>query len=243
MNLQKYLQTNKASYFWIYNSWIGKLVLIKNSQKELIGLYYYDCFKLKYLQPLEENKKVFLEIIKQLDLYFAGIPIKFKNINSKQGSVFQNKIYSALLKSEYAKTYSYKQLAQLIGSPKAYRAAGSACKNNNIAIIIACHRIIKADFKIGLYAHDNRLKLRLIQHEKMSLLLSFVKQLTKKKNQLIDYSEFLSLLQKENLNFKNYEELKMCLKNCDKFEKAYPLYLALKKKWTSFIFEKNRNRI
>ena len=44
---------------------------------------------------------------------------------------------------------SYKQLAQGIGNESAQRAVANACGKNNIALLVPCHRVIRADGKVG----------------------------------------------------------------------------------------------
>ena len=68
----------------------------------------------------------------------------------------------------YGKTVSYGQLAQMCGSSAgASRAVGQAMKNNHVALIIPCHRVIKSDGKSGNYSggKKNSVKVWLLQHE------------------------------------------------------------------------------
>ena len=51
----------------------------------------------------------------------------------------------------YGAVISYTEFAKFAGKPKAARAAGSICSSNPIPIIYPCHRIIRADGKLGNY--------------------------------------------------------------------------------------------
>jgi methylated-DNA-[protein]-cysteine S-methyltransferase len=63
------------------------------------------------------------------------------------------------------KVISYSQLAEKAGSPKAVRAAGSACAKNAIVLVVPCHRIIKTGGDLGNYAYGVNKKLWLLRHE------------------------------------------------------------------------------
>ena len=79
----------------------------------------------------------------------------------------------------FGQTVTYKDFATMAGSPKASRAAGSACARNPIPLIIPCHRVTRHDGSLGNFgairhmnAKDPRnlsIKRALIDHEaKMS---------------------------------------------------------------------------
>ncbi len=70
-----------------------------------------------------------------------------------QGTAFQESIWQALRRIPAGETRSYGELAAAIGKPGAVRAAGTACGANNVAIVIPCHRVSRADGSIGGYAY------------------------------------------------------------------------------------------
>jgi methylated-DNA-[protein]-cysteine S-methyltransferase len=67
-------------------------------------------------------------------------------------SDFERDVLEAALAVPYGQTVTYSDLARRIGRPKAARAVGNALRRNPIAIIIPCHRIIRADGSPGGYA-------------------------------------------------------------------------------------------
>lgn len=86
--------------------------------------------------------------------YFAGeldallqLPIKLK-----QGTDFQRQVWLSLRHIPAGHTYSYRQLAQAIGRPKAMRAVGQALSKNPLSIILPCHRVILQSGGLGGYA-------------------------------------------------------------------------------------------
>jgi len=61
---------------------------------------------------------------------------------------FADKCYSILKKVPEGKVTTYKELANALNT-KAYRAVGSAMKNNPYAPEVPCHRVVKSDGSIG----------------------------------------------------------------------------------------------
>ena len=59
---------------------------------------------------------------------------------------FQKKVLIATMSIKSGETRSYKQIAEQIGSPNAYRAVGSALKKNPLTVEIPCHASVKLSF-------------------------------------------------------------------------------------------------
>ncbi len=68
-----------------------------------------------------------------------------------KGTNFQMKVWEALINTQPSQQLSYSQVSQLIDSPKASRAVGTALANNTIGYLIPCHRVIKNNGEIGNY--------------------------------------------------------------------------------------------
>jgi methylated-DNA-[protein]-cysteine S-methyltransferase len=102
---------------------------------------------------------------KQLNEYFSGKRKSFDLSLSLDGTEFQKKVWNALMQIPYGETRSYKEVAEMIGSPKAHRAVGAAVKNNPIPIIIPCHRVIRSNGDIGEYSGGFDIKRKLLQLE------------------------------------------------------------------------------
>ncbi len=128
--------------------------------------------KLKFLVPDRELKNnppdpspLIAKAFAELDDYFLGRLKKFTIPLNPKGTVFQKKVWSALLKIEYGKTQSYKDIAIKIGNSKAVRAVGMANNKNPIAIIIPCHRVVGSNGKLVGYAGGLDLKEKLLNLE------------------------------------------------------------------------------
>ena len=103
---------------------------------------------------------------KQLKEYFCGKRRAFDLPIEPNGTEFQLKVWNALCQIPYGETRSYKEIAELIGSPKASRAVGGANNKNPIMIIIPCHRVIVADGSLIGYAGGIDTKEKLLELEK-----------------------------------------------------------------------------
>ena len=68
-----------------------------------------------------------------------------------RGTNFQIKVWEALLRIPAGSVVSYKDIAVLIGMPKASRAVGHAVGKNPIPVIIPCHRVIRNGGEFGDY--------------------------------------------------------------------------------------------
>ena len=90
----------------------------------------------------------------------------FSNLNVEQaGGEFSQSCWRAMRTIPYGEVITYRELASMAQSPKAVRAAGSACANNLIAPYVPCHRIVKSGGALGNYGFGSELKYELLVHE------------------------------------------------------------------------------
>ena len=102
----------------------------------------------------------------QLDEYFQGKRTTFSLPFKLTGTPFQLAVWKELQNIPYGQTTSYKEIAQKINKPKAYRAVGMANNKNPLHIIIPCHRVIGSNGKLIGYAGGLKLKNYLLELEK-----------------------------------------------------------------------------
>lgn len=81
----------------------------------------------------------------------------------KTGS-FKKRVLNIVSKIPKGKTLSYKQVAELAGSLRAYRAVGSIL-NRNHNKNIPCHRVIKNNGEYGGYNKGEQEKKRILNKE------------------------------------------------------------------------------
>lgn len=65
---------------------------------------------------------------------------------------FQQLVWNEIEKIPYGETRSYKDIAVLIGKPRAARAVANACAKNPIPIKRPCHRVICSNGQLGGYS-------------------------------------------------------------------------------------------
>ena len=101
--------------------------------------------------------------------YFDGDTSAINGIKvSQPGGSFSQSAWKSMRKVRPGKVISYAQLAENSGSPKAVRAAGSACAKNAIFLVVPCHRIVKTGGALGNYAYGIDKKEWLLRHEGLS---------------------------------------------------------------------------
>ncbi len=82
-----------------------------------------------------------------------------------RGTAFQVEVWRYLTTVPAGQVISYAELACAVGRPGAARAAGSACAANRIAVMIPCHRVLRADGSLGGYRWGVERKRALIEAE------------------------------------------------------------------------------
>jgi len=91
---------------------------------------------------------------KQLKEYFKKKRKTFDLPLAMPGTDFQRKVWQALQDIPYGEVSTYKNLAEEAGSPKAFRAAGGACRANHFMIIVPCHRVLGSNGALTGYSGD-----------------------------------------------------------------------------------------
>lgn len=89
-----------------------------------------------------------------------GIPLDL------HGTAFQYRVWEALVAIPPGETRTYTDLARAVGKPEAVRAVASACAANRVAVVVPCHRVIRADGSLGGYRWGLPRKAALLEHER-----------------------------------------------------------------------------
>ncbi|MBC2315249.1 methylated-DNA--[protein]-cysteine S-methyltransferase [Listeria booriae] len=130
---------------------LGKIYL--GVSDDTVSYISYDKadFIAKHEAISAEETPLMRELKAELQQFFKGEIRDFTVPIEVVGTDFQMRVWEALRTIPYGEVVSYKDIAELAGSPKAVRAVGQANHANPIPIIIPCHRVIQADGKIGGY--------------------------------------------------------------------------------------------
>jgi len=81
-----------------------------------------------------------------------------------QKSDFSQKVFTIVKNIPKGKTLSYRDVATLAGSPKAYRAVGNIL-NKNYNPNIPCHRVIRSNGQTGGYNRGATKKIEILKSE------------------------------------------------------------------------------
>jgi AraC family transcriptional regulator of adaptative response/methylated-DNA-[protein]-cysteine methyltransferase len=82
-----------------------------------------------------------------------------------RGTAFQQRVWDMLRRIPAGQTWTYGQLAEAIGAPKAVRAVGAACGANALAVVVPCHRVVGSDRKLTGYRWGVDKKRALLKRE------------------------------------------------------------------------------
>jgi methylated-DNA-[protein]-cysteine S-methyltransferase len=105
-------------------------------------------------------------VIAPLRRFFAGavdalaaVPVRL------HGTEFQRRAWQALRRIPAGTTWSYRQLAEKLGDPRATRAVGAANGQNPVPVVVPCHRVIGSDGRLTGFGGGLHRKRWLLEHE------------------------------------------------------------------------------
>lgn len=175
ITLEEFSQTKEIQlYYSFIQSPFGE-VLVASTYKGICLIWFAD------------NRK---EAIAVLSKRFPGINIEekakdlhqailhfFQPDDSKwpklhvqaQGSLFQLKVWKALLQIPFGQMTNYKNIADQIEQPNASRAVGTAIGKNPIAYVIPCHRVVQTNGQLGGYMWGINRKSAIIKWEQEAI--------------------------------------------------------------------------
>jgi methylated-DNA-[protein]-cysteine S-methyltransferase len=82
--------------------------------------------------------------------------------------LFSQKVLAVVRKIPKGEILTYKEVARLAGSPRAWRAVGNIL-NKNWNLRIPCHRVIRADRSYGGYNRGTSKKVSILRKEGVKL--------------------------------------------------------------------------
>jgi methylated-DNA-[protein]-cysteine S-methyltransferase len=160
-------------YYSSFDSQILKKVFVASTERGVCMVDFLTSerdflkrLKKKFPGEIVKSDRENRDVLNQLNRFLKGDLKRFDCKLYLEGSSFQKKVWSALAKIPYGQTRSYKEIAQAIGHPKAFRAVGNANGQNSIPLIIPCHRVIESNGGLGGFGHGIEVKKRLLDFEK-----------------------------------------------------------------------------
>ncbi len=79
---------------------------------------------------------------------------------------FACRVYKAVMGIPLGQVRTYKWVARKAGSSSAYRAVGTALRNNPLPLVIPCHRVVRSNNVLGGYIFGKDFKKRILRLEK-----------------------------------------------------------------------------
>ncbi len=116
-----------------------------------------------YIVPGENG--LLAKIADEIKKYFEGTSSQFTVPIVTLGSDFEEAVWKQLRTIPPGETRSYSEMAQKLDNPHAVRAVGRANGRNCLAIVIPCHRVIRADGSLCGYGGGIWRKQWLLDHE------------------------------------------------------------------------------
>lgn len=114
---------------------------------------------------LRENKQLLAPRIRQVASFLSKPDHELRMPLSLHGTEFQQSVWQVLQQIPLGSTMNYSQIAQQIGKPTAMRAVARACASNPVALVVACHRVLRIDGGISGYRWGVERKRKLLELE------------------------------------------------------------------------------
>lgn len=153
-------------YYTHMASPIGRLLLTGDDQGLTLISLPEDRYMREPAPDWRADAAPFDAALDQLDAYFAGERTDFDLALAPRGTPFQHAVWDALRAIPYGETRSYAEVAKAIGRPAAVRAVANACAANPVALVVPCHRVVRADGAAGGYRWGAERKKTLIDAER-----------------------------------------------------------------------------
>lgn len=106
------------------------------------------------------------EVAREIDEYFGRRRQVFDlKLDLSLSHGFRQLVQTHLPEIGYGQTRSYREVAELVGNPKAVRAVGTACATNPLPVVVPCHRVLRSDGTLGGYIGGLEAKTALLNLE------------------------------------------------------------------------------
>ena len=159
--------------YTIIDSPLGRL-LVAATPKGLVRVAYASEDHDRVLEALAEKLSPRIlrapnrleEVAREIDEYFARQRQSFEvTLDLSLSRGFRRLVQTHLPEIGYGQTRSYRDVAALVGNPRAVRAVGTACATNPLPIVVPCHRVLRTDGTLGGYIGGLEAKTTLLNLE------------------------------------------------------------------------------
>ena len=158
--------------FGLFDSALGRM-LIAATAKGIVALRFGEndalLEELREEFPaaiLEEDPASLFQYQEAVEDYLGGAAQALELPLNLEATEFQTRVWQALREVPYGETRSYSELAVMIGQPTAVRAVARALATNPVALVIPCHRIVRANGEMSGYRWGPERKEALLTQER-----------------------------------------------------------------------------
>lgn len=121
---------------------------------------------------LQEDQRMMdenvVKVIESITDYFNkgyAVRISWQWLRMDSLTALQQAVLRATAEIPFGELKSYREIAEAIGRPRAYRFVGTTLAKNPFPIIIPCHRVVRSDASIGQFGGGAGMKRKLIEME------------------------------------------------------------------------------
>jgi len=122
-----------------------------DSERELLEQLANEYPQAVITPSVAASGRHFADWMRALNSQLNGRPSKHPLPLDIQGTAFQKRVWEFLRSIPSGEVVSYAEVARAVDSPRAVRAAASACASNRIGVLIPCHRVIRGTGELGGY--------------------------------------------------------------------------------------------
>lgn len=112
------------------------------------------------------NDELLNKVIRELNEYFIGKRKDFSFSVELTGTEFEKLVLKHLMNVKYGSMTSYSKIAEDVKSKTYARAVARVVANNQLLIIVPCHRVVRKDGNIGGFRLGEENKRYLLNLEK-----------------------------------------------------------------------------
>ena len=120
------------------------------------------------LPPIGPNDIMHQQVAEQVQQFLSGNRHEFDLPIGVLIHGVQEPILRVVATIGYGQTVTYKQIADMLGNPKALLQIPSALLENPLPLVIPCHRVVRNTENVGSHVWGQKLKLRLLQLESVN---------------------------------------------------------------------------
>ena len=159
---------NSQSFYIVFPTPLGNAAVIYADKPFLIlNLFLPQRHRKGLVKTIEKDWQAkaaahpnAFKIAEIIEEYFKGAVIKppWEWMDMAGLTPLQRLVLRATTDIPYGSVRSYKQIAEAIHRPRAYRFVGTTLAKNPFPILIPCHRVIRSDSSLGQFGGGTNLK-------------------------------------------------------------------------------------